>query len=141
MSVRVRASRQRTLGVRLDRERVRSIIAGSLMRLHYHPYSHNSRRALAVIHHLGLTVELVTVDVLKGAHKSPEYLRLNPNGMVPTLEDGSFILWESNAIMQYLSERAGETSLWPRDPQVRADIARWQFWQVGHFNIAIETLN
>jgi glutathione S-transferase len=111
------------------------------MKLYYHPYSLNSRRAMAVIHHLGLNIELETVDVFRGEHKSAEYLRINPNGMVPTLRDGSFLLWESNAIMQYLCDKKGETTLWPRDPQLRADVTRWQFWQIAHFNVAIETLN
>jgi glutathione S-transferase len=110
------------------------------MKLHYNPFSHNSRRAVAVIQHLGLNVEMSVVDVFKGEHKSSEYLRLNPNGMVPTLEDNGFVLWESNSIMQYLCERKGETTLWPRDIQLRADITRWQFWQIAHFNTVVETI-
>src|SRR5258707_12710039 len=65
---------------------------------------------------------------------------LNSNAKVPVLSDGSFTLWESNAIMQYLADKAGDTALFPRDPQIRADIARWQFWELAHFNKAFGTL-
>jgi glutathione S-transferase len=60
--------------------------------------------------------------------------------MVPVLVDGTFRLWESNAINQYLVEKAGGSSLFPRDPQIRADITRWQFWEQAHFNKAFGTL-
>lgn len=49
------------------------------------------------------------------------------------LLDTAFTLWESNAIMQYLASRKTNT-LWPEDPRTRADIARWQFWQVAHWH-------
>ena len=55
-------------------------------------------------------------DFAGGGLRRPEYLALNPNGMVPTLVDGAFILWELNAIMQYLADKAGNDALFPRDP-------------------------
>lgn len=62
-----------------------------------HPLSSASRRAVLTVHELGIAdrVELMTVNLAKGAQKSPDYLRLNPNGRVPTLEDEGFVLWES----------------------------------------------
>lgn len=100
------------------------------MRLHYHPISHNCRRVLATIHELGRDdIELNLVDLFQGEHKSPEFLKLNPNGKVPVLEDGDYSLWESTAIMQYLS---GDSSLWPAS-KVRYDIIRWQIWGVAHW--------
>ena len=50
------------------------------MRLYYHPFSSNSRRVLLTAHHLGLNLQLTIVDLLKGEHRTPEYLHLNPNG-------------------------------------------------------------
>ena len=70
----------------------------------------------------------------------PEFLALNPNAMVPVLVDGDLTLWESNAINQYLVQKAGGSDLFPADPKVRADIARWQFWEQAHFNRAFGTL-
>ena len=100
------------------------------MKLHYHPISHNCRRVLATIYENGRDdVELSVVDLFKGEHKSPEFLKLNPNGKVPVLEDGDYSLWESTAIMQYLS---GDSPLWPPS-KVRYDIIRWQAWGIAHW--------
>jgi len=100
------------------------------MRLYYHPISHNCRRVLATIYELDREdVELSVVDLFKAEHKSPDFLKLNPNGKVPVLEDGDYSLWESTAIMQYLS---GDSALWPAS-KVRYDIIRWQVWGVGHW--------
>lgn len=100
------------------------------MKLHYHPISHNCRRVLATIYEVGRDdVELALVDLFNGEHKTPEFLKLNPNGKVPVLEDGDFALWESTAIMQYLS---GDSTLWPAT-KARYDIIRWQVWAVGHW--------
>jgi len=67
-------------------------------------------------------------------------LRINPNGKVPVLRLGDFVLWESNAIMWFLAERHGATPLWPADPQARADIARWQLWQAAQLSPAADGL-
>ena len=103
------------------------------MILHTFVGSPNSRKVEAVIDHLGLEVEIVRHD-FRGGLRSPDYLALNPNAKVPTLVDGTFVLWESNAIMQYLADKVGSDSLFPRDPRTRADIVRWQCWELVHFN-------
>jgi glutathione S-transferase len=110
------------------------------MKLHAFVGSPNSRKVEAVISHLGLVVEIVRHDFFAGALRAPGYLALNPNGMVPVLEDGAFTLSESNAIMQYLADQAGDQDLFPRDPRRRADIVRWQFWELAHFNKALGLL-
>ena len=110
------------------------------MELHTFVGSPNSRKVEAVIDHLGLDVEIVHHDFAGGALRRSDYLAVNPNGMVPTLVDGSFILWESNAIMQYLADMAGNDTLFPRDLQRRTDVVRWQFWEQAHFNRAFGTL-
>ena len=66
-----------------------------------------------------------------GGNREPEYLRLNPNGLVPTISDGGFVLWESNAIVRYLSARHGMGTLCPEDLAERADADRWMDWQMG----------
>lgn len=107
------------------------------MRLYYHPLSSNSRRVVLTAIHLDLDVELVAVDLLKGEHKAPEYLRLNPNGKVPLLDDDGFTLWESHAIMQYLADRTPGHDLYPGDIRARADVNRWLFWSAYHFTPAV----
>lgn len=106
------------------------------MRLYVHRLSPNALKTIITAEHCGSPVELVDVDLGGGEQRSEAYLAINPNGRVPTLVDGNFVLWESNAIMQYLAEKAGERTIWPDNPRVRADIARWQFWGVGQLAAA-----
>jgi glutathione S-transferase len=77
-------------------------------------------------------LELEFIDLSKGAQYAPAYLALNPTGRTPTLVDGDFTLWESNAILQYIAGKSAN-SLWPNDARARADIAHWQFWQLAHW--------
>jgi glutathione S-transferase len=111
----------------------RVMTLGQTMRLYYHPLSSNSRRVLLTAYHLGLDLELVAVDLSKGEHRTPEYLRLNPNGRVPLLIDAGFNLWESHAIMQYLADRSPQQDIYPTDVSARADVNRWMFWSANHF--------
>jgi len=110
------------------------------MRLHSSSSSPNGRRTEAVVRHLGLAIEIVQVDLKAGAQRTPQHLALNPNGRIPVLEDDGLRLWESNAIIQYLADKAGDAVLFPRDPVRRADVVRWQFWASEHFNRALTTL-
>lgn len=106
------------------------------MKLHVVVGSPSSRKVQAVVNHLGQAAQVRYYDIFAGEMRSPEYLALNANGMVPVLEDGPFVLWESNAISQYLADKAGSDSLFPRNPQKRADVVRWQCWELTHFNKA-----
>ena len=109
------------------------------MKLHTFVGSPNGRKVEAVIDHLGLPVEIVHHD-FPGGLQAPGYLALNPNAMAPTLVDGTFALWELTAIMQYLADKAGDDALFPRDPRRRADVVRWQCWELAHFNRAFSLL-
>ena len=102
------------------------------MKLYGFPPSPNTWKVRAVAAQLGIKLELQLVDLPKGEQRTPGYLALNPTGRTPTLVDGDFKLWESTAIMQYLASRS-TNSLWPNDARVRADIMRWQSWQLQHF--------
>jgi glutathione S-transferase len=64
-----------------------------------------------------------------GGNDQPDYLAMNPNGVVPTVIDGDFVLWESNAIVRYLTAKHDAGGMWPTDPEVRADLDRWMDWQ------------
>jgi glutathione S-transferase len=109
------------------------------MKLYYSPFSTNCRRVCSVAAHLGAKLDLSTVDLLKGEHHAPDYLRLNPNGKVPTLVDGDFTLCESNAIIQYVASKIAGQTLWPSDPRAQADVAHWQFWNASHLEQATNT--
>lgn len=97
--------------------------------LYVFPLSPNGRKVVAVAKHLGLAPEVRTVDLMKLEQRSPEFLAINPNGKNPALVDGDFRLWESNAILQYMSEKYAGGRLWGHDPQGRADVSRWLFWE------------
>ena len=86
---------------------------------------------------LGLEYERVEAGGKYGIVNTPEYLAMNPNGLVPVIEHDGCVLWESNAITRYLAARYGEGSLWPTDIQMRADADRWMDWQAVSFNPAI----
>jgi glutathione S-transferase len=100
------------------------------------PLSANGRKVLAVSHYLGLQPEVKLVNVYKGEGRTPEYLSINPWGKIPTLVDGELTLWESNAILLYLSEAHGGYRLWSQEPKQRADISRWLFWESAHWQPA-----
>jgi glutathione S-transferase len=110
------------------------------MKLYFNPLSPNVRRVRLTAAVLGLELEERLLDFSKGEHKNPEYLALNPNGAVPTLVDGDFVLTESRSIMQYLASKKPEAGLLPKDEAARADVARWQFWDAAHFSPALGTL-
>lgn len=102
--------------------------------------SYNCRKVEAVIDHLALDVEIEYMEITNGDLSTPSFLKINPNGKVPVLMDGAFVLWESNAIMQYICDRSPDETLFPSAPQTRADISRWQFWEVAHFNKAFASI-
>ena len=68
--------------------------------------------------------------------REPGYLAMNPNGLIPVLIDGDFVLWESNSICRYLASKQGATGLLPAEPQARAKVEQWMDWQAGDFNNA-----
>ena len=78
---------------------------------------------------IGMPYERVDVGGKFGGNDTPEYLAKNPNGLVPTIEDDGFVLYESNAIVRYLAARHAAGTLWPEDVRRRADIDRWMEWQ------------
>ena len=75
-----------------------------------------------------------------GVVNTPEYRKLNPNSLVPTIDDEGFVLWESNAIVRYLATRHGHDGLAPADPHTRALADQWMDWQVSLFWPTIRAL-
>jgi glutathione S-transferase len=106
------------------------------MKLYAHPFSSAAFKVFAVIHEMGVPCEVVTVDMGKGQHKSPEYLAINPNGKVPTLVDEGFQVWESNAILTYLAAKYPERGLMPTDVKGMATVQQWLHWQSSQFSSA-----
>jgi len=94
-----------------------------MLKLHYHPLSTYSRRVRIACLEKGIEVELVELDMAKGAHRGPDYLRKNPYGRVPTLEDDGFVLYESTAILEYLEATRPTPPLVPADARGCALVA------------------
>jgi glutathione S-transferase len=95
------------------------------MKLYYHPLSGHSHRARLFLSLLGQPVELIEVDLKSGAHKKPEFIKLNPFGQVPVLDDNGTVVPDSNAIMVYLATKLGRSDWLPEDPLGAAAVQRW----------------
>jgi glutathione S-transferase len=88
--------------------------------------SSNVMKVLWGLGELGLPFERIDVGGAFGKTDTAEYRAMNPTGLVPTLQEGDFSLWESNVVLRYLAQvHAPDSALWPADPQVRANIDRW----------------
>ncbi len=99
------------------------------MELLLDPRTINSRKVLAGCKLVGAEYTLNRLDYFQAEQTSPAYLAINPMASMPALKDGSFTLWESNAILQYAAEKVGNTSAYPTDLQTRADVNRWLLWE------------
>ncbi|MGH6822177.1 MAG: glutathione S-transferase family protein [Methylocella sp.] len=104
--------------------------------LYVFPPSPRAFKVMAVANHLGLDWTLRFIDPTKDDLKTPQYAALNPNMRMPTLKDGDYVLWESNAIGQYLASKRPESGLMPKDERGRIDVTRWQFWDLAHWDPA-----
>jgi len=91
-----------------------------MLKLHYHPFSTFARRVRIALIEKNISAELVEVDMVARAHRSPAYLALNPYGRVPTLEEDGFVLYESTAILEYLEATHPAPPLVPADARGRA---------------------
>src|SRR5262245_20643557 len=107
-----------------------------MMKLHVFPPSPRALKVRALARHLDSDVEECLVDLFKGEQRAPSYAALNANMRMPTLEDGDFKLWESNAILQYLAAKKPESGLWPSDLRGQADVSRWLNWESAHWTPA-----
>ena len=94
----------------------------------------NVKKALWAIEELKLRYERIEAGMAFGVNNTPEYRAMNPTGLVPTIDDDGFILWESHAIVRYLTAKHASGTLWPTDPQARADADRWMDWAFTFLN-------
>lgn len=96
------------------------------IRLHRFALSGHAHRAELFLSLLGLPFKAIDVDLRTGAQKQPDFLRLNPFGQVPVIEDGDVVVADSNAILVYLASKYDTSGRWlPRDPVLAAEIQRW----------------
>ena len=99
--------------------------------------SSNVQKVMWAVAELGLEHERFDIGGTFGKNREPAYLAMNPNGLVPTLQDGDFILWESNAIIRYLAREYGDQKLEGADARTRARANQWMDWQLSVLGPAI----
>jgi len=88
----------------------------------------NVQKIMWCCEELGLAYKRIDAGRHFGVVNTPEFRRLNPNGLVPTIDDEGFVLWESNAILRYLAAKHAAGTLWPTDVAQRALTDRWMDW-------------
>ena len=94
----------------------------------------NVKKALWAAEELGLKYQRIDAGMEHGVTKTPEYMKMNPNSLVPTIEDDGFVLWESHSIVRYLCAKHAAGTLWPTELQARADAERWMDWAFSFQN-------
>jgi glutathione S-transferase len=96
------------------------------MKLYNVAYSGNSYKVRLLLSHLGIPCEIIEVDILKGKSRTAEFLKINPNGRTPVLDDNGFVLAESNAILAYLGRG---TKFLPENKKSWALVFQWLFFE------------
>jgi glutathione S-transferase len=103
--------------------------------------SANVQKVMWAVEEIGLPHERIDIGGPFGQNREPAYLAMNPNGLVPTLEEeDGFLLWESNAIVRYLAAKHDSGVLEPADPHARARANAWMDWQLSVLGPAITPL-
>ena len=99
--------------------------------------SSNVQTVLIALHEMGLKYDRHDIGGPFGGNKTEAYLRRNPNGLIPILNDGELDVWESNTILRYLAHRYGPTPMYPDDPAARSHVERWMDWRQTSIGFAI----
>ncbi len=99
----------------------------------------NVQKAMFCVLETGVAYTRTDAGMEHGVVSSDEYKAMNPNSVVPTIQDDDFVLWESNVIVRYLAAKHAAGVLWPLDPRQRADSDRWMDWQQTTFNPPLTT--
>ncbi|MBA1200668.1 glutathione S-transferase [Pseudomonas capeferrum] len=94
----------------------------------------NVRKVLWTCAEIGISFEQEDWGTGFESTQTPEFLALNPNAMMPVIQDGDFTLWESNSIIRYLATRYGDTALYPVEARARAKVDQWIDWQASDLN-------
>lgn len=103
--------------------------------------SSNVMKVVWGLEELGLPYERIDAGGSFGKTDTPGYRAMNPNGLIPTLEEDDFVLWESNAILRYLcTAHAPGSPLWPAEPRARGNVDRWMDWQQTTLNKPMEVV-
>jgi glutathione S-transferase len=100
----------------------------------------NVMKVLWTADECGIAYDRMDVGGPFGGNDQAWYLKLNPNGVVPTIDDGGRIIWESNSAVRYLAAKYASGTLWPVDPGQRSEADRWMDWQIGTISEAMRVV-
>ena len=100
-----------------------------MLTIHGRNNSSNVQKVVWALNEMKVPYERTDAGGAFGIVNTPEYLAMNPNARVPTMDEDGFILWESNAIVRYLANKHDRGGLCPSDPRQHADADRWMDWQ------------
>lgn len=104
----------------------------------------NVQKPLMALEELGVPYTRIDAGLHFGVNTTPEFRAMNPNAVVPVIDDVGFIMWESNSIVRYLARKYGDGRLWPADIREQANQDRWMDWQhtsiVGPINACFAPL-
>ena len=104
-----------------------------MLKVYGHPLSTCTRKVMTTLEEKGQPLEFITIDIMKGDQKKPEYLAKQPFGVVPVLEDGDFRLFESRAIIRYIDGKFATPALQPSDLKGRATMEQWMQVEQSYF--------
>jgi glutathione S-transferase len=102
--------------------------------------SSNVQKILWICAELDIAFERIDWGGPFGGNKDPDYLAMNPTGLVPTVRDGDLVMWESNTILRYLAATRNGAHLHPADPARRTHVERWMDWQLQSLALPMSTL-
>ena len=108
-----------------------------MMKLWGRANSTNVQKVMLCLHELNVPFERIEAGMAFGVVGTPGYQAMNPNALVPTIDDDGFVLWESNVIVRYLCAKFAKGTYWPEDVAARADVERWMDWQQTVFGPAV----
>lgn len=94
----------------------------------------NVQKVMWLTDEIGLNVDRVDIGMQFGGNDTPQYLAKNPNGLIPTLEDGEVVIWESHSIIRYLAEKYGGGAWWPDRIAARALASQWMDWYTSRLH-------
>jgi glutathione S-transferase len=106
------------------------------LKIYAFPLSPRSFKVLWAANHVGIPFDLKLVDFSKNAQNDPAFLALNPNGRAPAIDDDGYVLWESNAIVEYLASLKPALGLLPQETRARLTATKWLYWESAHFDPA-----
>ncbi len=112
-----------------------------MIRLYEYPPSSNCQKVRLVLAEKGLSYESVIIDLRKKEQTAPEYLRINPYGLVPAMDDDGVVIYESTIINEFLEEKYPQVPVFPQDPAARAKARILEDFRDNHLYPALKTIS